>query len=293
MRDDAADIAERRGKDFEATPANGRNKEHVMPDEPEKTTTDEPEETGSGATTTVEPEPEVRAEPERKHPLEEGGVRFNEVYGRMKAAEARSTLLEQQLAAKAAEPVKPAVQQPQFYSADQLQTAVDQGKITGAQMAAQLAWQAKEEAKREIKQELTGDSRRQSALAEVNQYVEKLPALNDHTSPEFQRVSRAAYEIAEDMGRSVGDPVVQRMALRQELGTLAKLVKVDAARDFDRRNADVATETGGGGGRTAPSKDPLKDVPRGLKEHWDRLGYTKEQRLAEVPYINTKRWAGR
>ena len=64
-----------------------------MPDEPTETT----QTTAEGTTAeTGQTTPEGGQTP--THPLAEGGVRFNEVYGEMKAAKAKVEMLERQLA---------------------------------------------------------------------------------------------------------------------------------------------------------------------------------------------------
>ena len=181
-------------------------------------------------------------------------------------------------------------QQPQFYTADQLQAAVDSGRITPAKMAEQLAWQAKETAKREIKTEWQTDQRRSSAVSEVNQYLDKIPALGTPGSPEHARVRRAAVEIADDMGLDLSDPRVQRLACRQALGTLDRIAKTSDLREFDRKHADTHVETQGGGGTRQPSSDPLKHVPKALMDHWKKLNYSPERMKGELPYIDLEKW---
>src|SRR3990167_1016645 len=79
----------------------------------------------------VETPTEVVETVETPHPLEEGGVRFNEVYARMKAAEDREREKDARLArlegiAQAHQPQAG----PVVYTHQQLQQAVDQGLIT-------------------------------------------------------------------------------------------------------------------------------------------------------------------
>src|SRR6266446_10446407 len=92
------------------------------------------------------------AEPEKEtpevatpHPLEPGGPRFEEVYRRMKEAEARDmenrdriARLEGQAQVLTRQPSQP---QQQTFTPDQLQALVDQGRISPAQMAHQISWQ--------------------------------------------------------------------------------------------------------------------------------------------------------
>ena len=200
---------------------------------------------------TPEETPVVETTP---HPLEPGGKRFDEVYGRMKSAEReamemrdRLTRLEGQ-AQVLAQP-KPASQKT-WYEPQELQTLVDQGRITPAVMADQIAWQRNQQGQQQVMQTLKWQQTAQTALTEVNQYIEKMPALGQTSSPEFSRVARAAHEIADEMGLTVQDPRVQRRALRETFGTLDKMTKVETTGKFNRDHADTHAETGGGGSQS-------------------------------------------
>jgi hypothetical protein len=105
------------------------------------------------------------------------------------------------------------------------------------------------------------------------------------------RASRAAAEIAEDLGADIRDLRVQRQALRQTFGSLDRLVDASKTRDYARDHADTAIETRGGGSRTPPGKpDPFKDVPKPLMDHWNHLRYTDEQKQEELKYVDLARW---
>ena len=255
----------------------------------EVTTTDE-----TPTEPVVEPEITPEVTPGETHPLEPGGKRFAEVYGEMKDARREAQELRERLARVegqvAAKPVTP-VPQPQFYTPQVLQAAVDTGKITPAQMADQLAWQRAEEMRVRVDKDSEQRIRTQSALSEINSYIEKAPSLRDSRSPEFERVARAAREIAEEIGRGVDDPLVQRRALREALGPLDRLAKVRAAVDTARGMNNMDTETRGAGGQSSNTSkvDPLKDVPQMYKDHWDRLGYSQERRIAEAKFIKPRR----
>lgn len=246
-------------------------------------------ETETTQTETVEVETAPVVETERKpHPLEPGGPRFEEVYRKLKDSERREDDLRRQLSETKPAP-KPEAAQPQYYTQDQLQALLDAGRITPAQMAGQLALQSKELAKQEIKQELRQDTARSSALSEVNDFMAKVPALNDQSSDEFRRVARAAYEIADETGLDVRDPRVQRRALREALGPVDKLTKVSAAREFSREHADTFAERGGGGGSQTRKADPLKDIPQTQKDHWTARGKTKEEQVELAKFWRPRR----
>lgn len=260
-----------------------------MADEPEKPNPDPEEPPSPGE---PEPEPAPDAKP---HPLEPGGERFNEVYGRMKDAERREADMRERLArvegAQQAQQKPP--QQPQTYTNEQLQALVDQGRITHAQMADQIAWQRQQQGEQALETKLNMRERSRNAFQEVETYLSKVPALADQSSPTFREVAKSAREISTDLGRDVSDPIVQRLALRATLGPVEKLTATRQARDYDRQHADTFTETGGRGGGAEPVKpnggDPLKGVDPAYIAEWKRRGYTQEQMVAEAKYINPRR----
>lgn len=228
------------------------------------------------------------------HPLEPGGERFEQVYARGKTyerlAEERLTRimeLEARDAAKAA-PAAP------VYTPDQLQTAVDQGRITSAQMTAQLVLQAKEDTKRELRVETQRETLRLTAAREVDQYIDKRPSLLDTASEDFRRVARVAREIATEMGTEITDPRVQRRALRETLGTLDTLARTQHTQSYDRSNSDRHAETGRGGGAAVPDKTPslLKNVPSGWVEYWrPRVANEKELENLAKHYRPTRKFS--
>lgn len=255
----------------------------------DETTTTTADETVAPTTEQVESQTPAPETPEevKPHQLQPGGPRFEEVYGKWKASDREAQMLreENERLRRQAEPVKPAAPATQFYSQDTLQAYVDAGKITPAQMAGQLALQAKEQGKQEMFQELDRRDKTRAAVTEINAYLDQFPDLNNPTSDQFRRVTRAAWEIADETGLDVKDPRVQKRALRETFGPLARAQSVERSREFDRRNADTYTETGGGGGTRTPSKDPLKDVEPERIEHWKRLGYTHKEMVDEAKFI--------
>ena len=239
-------------------------------------------------TTPVEPQ---TPEPE-PHPLAEGGVRFNEIYARMKESERREAAANERIArlegAQSAQQ-KPAAQTPNIWTNEQLQQAVDQGRITQATMADQIAWQRGQQLEQSLQAKFEQRDRQRSALSEVESFIEKVPKLRDATSEEFGRVARNAREIASDLGRDAGDPIVQRLALRATFGPLDKIAAVRQTQDFARQHAETFSEAGNGGNGQRQTQqagaDPLKDVPKEYLDHWKEKKYTREQMIAEAKYI--------
>lgn len=238
---------------------------------------------------------EAEAEPQAKpHPLAPGGVRFEQVNAQKneaerQLAEMRDRVARLEGAVQRPTPTTPAPTQ-QTYTPQQLQTLVDQGQITPALMADQLAWQRTQQGNAQMLQTLKWQRTAETALAEVTQYIGKLPALTNTASPEFQRVATAAGEIAEEMGLTIQDPRVQRRALRETFGSLEKLATVGKAGEFNRAHADTHAETGGGGGAAPSAKksDPLAGVSKVQLDYWKSKGYTQKMMEAEAPFVKRR-----
>jgi len=243
----------------------------------------------------VEPAAAVEPEPE-PHPLAEGGARFNEVYARMKAAEAAAAQANERIARL--EGAAQARQQPvqQYTSeqvADYLQNQVDRGAMTPMQAANALSqFNAQRTAQSVVAQTVqmqTVGSKMQAALNEVNQYVAKIPALKDTSSKAFQAVSEAANRISDDLGFPVTDVRVQRQALREAFGSLERLAAAEQTRQQSRGDSLPHVEVTPGGVRNPvkpnAAADALKDVPPEYIAFWKKRGYTEEQMKAEAAYV--------
>ena len=229
------------------------------------------------------------------HPLEAGGVRFEEVVKQKNDARDQADFWKRQYETLAAKPA-PAVPTPapkRYYTAQEVDQAVTAGQISIAQaadlMASQRVDQGRELYRREAQQErITAD-----AQAEVSQYLERLPVLGRTDSAEFVRVARAAHEIAAELGLAVQDARVQRRACRETFGSLDRLKATAAVREGARRESDLHVEAGGGGSTPPPvgkDEEKLRDIPPALKAHWDKMRYDTKKRLDELPYVDVARW---
>ena len=228
------------------------------------------------------------------HPLEPGGKRFQEVYGDWRTEQARAARAEADLAALRAQQQP---RQPVQYTPEQiatyLQQQVDQGQITPMAAANYLSqFNAQQVATRtamQVEQARAHATKLQSAGAEVNAFIDRIPALKDVNSADFRKVSDAAYSASDDMGLPVSDLRVQRIALRQVYGSLDKIAKVEGERESSRRASLPHTETRVGSGRPPAAKAGddawKKDVPAEYMAHWKKRGYTEEQMKAEARYV--------
>lgn len=230
------------------------------------------------------------------HPLEPGGPRFEEVYARMKEAERRDAEKAERLArleGQMAAQQRPAQPQPQFYTPEVLQAAVDRGQITPAQMAQQIAWQQTQIATAQYAQQSAIQQKVQESLKEVRQYMDKIPELKNASSAEIARVAEAAQDIAGEMNLPIDDARVQRLALRATFGTLDRVTRAQQTREADRRSrvphAEAATNGSGSQEPTTPAQDAWKQgIPQAQIDYWTRLRYTPERMKEEAKFYRRR-----
>ena len=259
-----------------------------MPDEPTETT----QTTAEGTTPEgVQTTPEGGQTP--THPLAEGGVRFNEVYGKMKTAEAKAEMLERQLAeANAQRQTAQAQPAAQTYTPAQLQAMVDAGRITPAAMSDQIAWQRVQEGRQQMSQEWEHRQLTQEAQADIDRYlVAKPDALDD------PRVMTAARQLMRETGWRETDPRLARRALREVYGAPERVETTQRQQEVSRQagaGGPVEGRSGGGAaGGGGNANDPLKGAPQYLTEFWDQMNYSREQRLKEFKMYKPPKAAGR
>ncbi len=235
----------------------------------------------------IKPAETVKTE-EKPHPLAPGGERFNEVYRDMQDARRELAQAKLELEQEKSRARQPQARQQKFYTPAELDSMVQAGQITQSLASDQLAWQRAQEATAQIERNQEVRHRATSALSEVHQYMDKIPALANANSPEITKVKRAAIDIAMDMGKDVTDPVVQRRALREVFGSLEKVTALNKAEDHDRGRKVFMGEPGGGGGANETERQqasPLKGISNLYIEHWKRLGYNQKQMEDEAKYI--------
>ena len=234
------------------------------------------------------------------HPLAPGGPRFEEVYARMKAAEDREREKDARLARLEGAVQQRQPQQPQQYTSEQiasyLQTQVDQGQITPMAAANALSQFNAQQAATRTAMQVEGyrvqANKLQAAGAEVNAYMDRVPALRDTNSADFIKVRDAAYEASEDMGLPVTDLRVQRVALKQVYGSLSKMAKVEGDREQSRRASLPHVETTTNGGNRAPAKGGdtawKEGIPDKQMKYWKERGYTEQQMKDEARYVKRR-----
>lgn len=262
-----------------------------MPDEIVPATADAAAPSAPAEPAPAAPEDAAPADP-APHPLQPGGVRFEEVYGKWKAAEAERALLREELererTVKAEAATKAAT--PPTFTVEQIRAALDAGQIDTTTASYYFAVQAKEQAI----QEFEARQRVSRAVEDVQAYRAKVPGLADPTSETYQQVATTARELAAEMNRPVTDPIVQRRAVQMVVGPIEKVGARARAAEVDRQRSDPGgVLTPGSGGGPAPKADPLRGIPTQFREYharqgadaakirsyWDRLSPKQQTRL--------------
>jgi hypothetical protein len=215
-------------------------------------------------------------EPGGKSPLE---VARRKEYERRVTAEARATALEEQLRlAKETPPEKPTI-----WTKEQVQTAIDGGRVSvleGAVFLAKQEFQQDLEAREKKKAE---QQPQEKALAEVNEFISVIPQIAVEGSEERRKVAAEVRRIMAEDGVPY-DYITQRRAVRAVFGTLAdqkKRAEVDRATRSGLRPAPVDAGGGGGGGGGANGKVDLAKAPATMVASWDSEGAdqaTRERR---------------
>jgi hypothetical protein len=188
---------------------------------------------------------------------------------------------------------QPQPQAPTYVDPNQLQALVDQGRITPMQAADILSKQNAQVAAVQTTQQAVQlqalAQKLQAAGTEVNQYIDKMPALRDTASAEFARVRDEAYRLSEDMGLPVQDLRVQRAALRATFGSLDRLASAQHVKQQSREASlpHVETRTGAAPQRPASgaADEALKGVPQAYLDYWTKKGYTRAQMIEEAQYV--------
>jgi len=193
--------------------------------------------------------------------------------------EERLRLLEQQ----APQPQAPA--KPRVYTLEEVQGALDEGKITHTQASAYLARVEAERVHDEREARAAAQLKVQApierATNEVNEYMALLPWTNDRASEEFKEVANTYYSLVNQYGMP-DNIVTQRIAIERVAGSLDR-IKARMASDRDTRRAridDAHSETPAGG--PAPSSaNNLSKAPAHMVAVWNKTGLSEEKRKQE------------
>jgi len=181
-------------------------------------------------------------------------------------------------------PAAPATPAEREYTAEEVQAAIDAGKVTVAQAAEYFAEVKAKRLQTQAVQQAAAAAPYQRAVTEVNEYMAHLPWTKDQTSPEFQQVKAKYQSLVRDFGFA-DDIRTQRVAIEHVAGSLDKVKQRQqvATQTRQARAAGAHSETPAGG--NVPRKsDDISNAPADMVRVWDRTGTTPAQRAKEWSY---------
>jgi len=241
-----------------------------------------------GATATdeesgVEDQPGVDAgtQDQNQHPLEPGGKRFNQVYARWKDADGkyhvereRAARLEGELEALRKQPAAaPAAATPARYTGAQLQSYIDEGKITVGQALAYQEESLKLETSRlvdqKVEEKLSTATRQSTVQREVSRYQEAIPDITVPGTEARQKLERE-YAYLVNMGYDARDPKTEVLAARAAFGDPDLIKQRQAARTITT-GRDTMQDIAANGKPKPSEKDPLKDLSSSQRQHYQRM----------------------
>jgi hypothetical protein len=218
---------------------------------------------------------------EEAHPLEPGGKRFNQVYARAKDAESkyhaereRAARLEGELEALRKQPAASAQQAaPARYTGSQLQTFIDEGKITVGQALSYQEETLKLEAARlveqKVEEKLSTVTRQSTVQREVARYKEAIPDIDVPGTEAHQKLERE-YTFLVNMGYDAKDPKTEILAARAAFGDPDLMKQKQAARTITT-GRDTMQDIAANGKPKPSEKDPLKDLSSAQRQHYQRM----------------------
>lgn len=228
--------------------------------------------------------PPAPAEKQVVHPLAPGGRRFEQVYAKGKQAEREAAELRERLAAAEARidvlsGKASSDDTEKEYSWSELETFISQGRITRADAEAHreavIERRIAKKAEEQVRQHRTTATRLETLSANINSYVQAIPAILKEDSADRQRLDEefdwlASVQGVDSTKLSEADrKALQLTALRNVYGPVDSVTK---------RETSMKTESTRGlpGGTPPPSsKNPDQALLNGLsqaqKEHYSRM----------------------
>jgi hypothetical protein len=136
----------------------------------------------------------------------------------------------------------------------------------------------------------TSNSRQlESALGQINQYIDIAPSLGTHQHPRFGEVSK-------EFNRLVGEgyinsPKTELLALRTVFGSIERFRRQSGS-GSERRNSNHSELNSGGISQGGTPNDKIlrtskgEAVPQRYVNHWRSRGYTAEEMKREAEYLS-------
>jgi hypothetical protein len=229
---------------------------------------------------------EPGAESEKKHPLEPGGKRFNEVVARAHKAEDERRELREQLQRereerirleerqKVVEETKVKTAQAQELSWQQLEDLIAEGKTTRAeanQYRENIAQQkAIAEAEKRLAAKLDTEKRQARVQGDLEAYKREVPAILQEGTPERQKVADEYRYMIEVLGYAHGLQT-ELAATRAALGTIDTVKQRKTAAQAARESRETFVETATSGkGTSRPASDSIKGLTQRERDHYER-----------------------
>lgn len=159
----------------------------------------------------------------------------------------------------------PSVQQPvqQEYTAEQLQTAVDNGVITQAQAHQQLSYQSEQRAIRMAQQQFVAHQAQQEAIRVQHDYHTIAPGWNVPGNANNLKLNQELQAIQRwHPQANIQDPAVLAVALRAAFGDPSAHQQRQSQDDRTRQLRPVRSHASSVGHAPTGSKDPLASLTR-------------------------------
>jgi len=219
------------------------------------------------------------------HPLEPEGDRFKQVWARAKRAEAekerlrdelqreREERIRQEERLKAKEETQAAQSTQKEYTWEQLEAAIEEGKITRAWANTYreelVAKKAKDAAKRELQEEQQRLTQKTSVESELDRYKQLVPDVMQRESPIRQKVEREYAYMVQTLGFKEGLPT-QLAAVRAALGDLDTVERSVKAKHSTTREPFMETHSSTQKPQQKSSKF-IDKLDERLKAHYEKM----------------------
>jgi hypothetical protein len=188
---------------------------------------------------------------------------------------------------------------PQKFTPQQVQAALDAGKISFAEASDYLAkLRAEETAEKYLKQERErndSETRTARANASIDAYIKAAPWLTDKSDPRRTQLEDEHRKLTDPYGiyRLPEGPTVDLMVLERVLGPVDKLKgRADVSR-FSREHSPTHSESGARGAGTgsgdAGGKGLLDKMPKHFHDFWERTGTSQAEREKEAKIYFARR----
>lgn len=233
---------------------------------------------------------------EKKHPLEPGGERFNQIYARGKEAERERDHYREESQREREERIRleerlkaledRRQEQPRLTWAN-YQSAIDAGQISQADAMArwtdQVKREAKEEAVREVDTHLRTTTRVATVTSEIDRYTKAIPGLNQHGSEDRVKVEQE-FNYLVQRGADPKSLATEVAALRAAHGSIERVEQAAAAKRTTTREPFMETHSSTHKPQTKTT-DPIKNLDEAKRKYYqnqiDKGRYADWKEVAE------------